>query len=309
MKKQWKYRACCAAAALLLAGVQPMAALADVGNEAAQGAWETDGGAGESAGEAVGQDAALAAWEAQLDSYFDGAVLVGDSVMLGFRNYAMRKSDTWLGRLQFLAAGSFSAYNALQPVTEKSVHPVYQGQKRLVWESLQMMGAKKVFLFFGLNDVNIGTLEQACARYKQVADNIKETCPEAEIHLISMTYTLAGKGKGNLQNDKIRQYNAMLSQMALENGWGFVELADRLADANGDLAAVYCSDHYVHQTNAAYDVWCGVLREYAGKQLTGTCAYPVGEAALAGMDGQDGQGGEDGQDGGKPSGPAGEIAD
>ena len=115
------------------------------------------------------------------------------------------------------------------------------------------------------------------APYAQVIANIKGTCPDAEIHLMSMTYTLRGKGKGNLTNPNIRRFNEMLKQMARDNGWGFVDIANPLADANGDLLPAYCSDHYVHQTNAAYDVWSVVLRDYARSQLDETSEFFVGE--------------------------------
>lgn len=140
-----------------------------------------------------------------------------------------------------------------------------------------MIQPKRVFLFFGLNDMNMGTLEDTCALYAQVIANIKGTCPDAEIHLMSMTYTLRGKGKGNLTNPNIRRFNEMLKQMARDNGWGFVDIANPLADANGDLLPAYCSDHYVHQTNAAYDVWSVVLRDYARSQLDETSEFFVGE--------------------------------
>ena len=210
------------------------------------------------------------ATEEEIDAFFDGTVLVGDSVMLGFRNYAMRHQDTYLGRIQFLAAGSLSVHNALWPISSKSVHPVYQGQKRLLWDSISLMQARRVFLFFGLNDMNMNTLEGTCQKYKELVDNIKAADPGVEIHLISMTYTLAGKGKGRLTNPNIRQFNELLKQMALQEGWGFMDLASHLSDANGDLPAVYCSDNYVHQTTAAYDVWFTVLRQYAREQLEGT---------------------------------------
>lgn len=32
---------------------------------------------------------------------------------------------------------------------------------------------------------------------------------------------------------------------------------------DGGLKEEYCSDNYVHQTNAAYEVWTKVLRAYA----------------------------------------------
>lgn len=216
--------------------------------------------------------------EEDIDAYFDNTVFIGDSVMVGFRNYAMRRANTYLGRIQFLASGSFSVHNALWPVTNpKSVHPIYQGQKRAVWESVSMMQPKRVFMFFGLNDMNMGPIESTCECYNQVIANIKAGCPDAEIHLISMTYTLRGKGKGNLTNPNIRVFNELLKQMARDNGWGFVDLATALADANGDLVPAYCSDNYVHQTNAAYDVWSVVLRDYARSQLDESSEFFVGE--------------------------------
>ncbi len=126
-----------------------------------------------------------------------------------------------------------------------------------------------------LNDLDAGGVDGSCEKYQELIAKIHEALPDAEIHLMSMTYTLAGKGKGRLNNDNIRLFNEKLRGMASENGWGYVELAAPLSDANGDLAPQFCSDFYVHQTEAAYDVWTGVLREYAKSQLNGTSAYPV----------------------------------
>lgn len=218
--------------------------------------------------------------EEEIDTYFADSVFVGDSIMLGFRNYCMKQKDSFLNDIQFLAAGSFSVSNSLWDVTEKSVHPIYQGKKRHVWESISMMGPKRVFLFFGMNDLNISGLEGTCEKYQQLISNIKEKSPDVEIHIISMTYTLKGAGKGKLKNDIIRDFNILLQDMAKENGWGFMDMATPLADENGDLAAKYCSDGYVHQSRAAYDVWSTVIRDYARAQLDGTTEFPLGLPAL-----------------------------
>ena len=297
MDKVWRYRLFSWLSALLIAGTSPASVFAAPAGDVtvihrdgtAQDGPGTGGdGASQTAG-AQEQTLPVAATEEEIDAFFDGSVFVGDSVMMGFRNYAVGRRNTYLGRMQFLASGSFSVHNALWPVGGKSVHPIFQGQQRPVWESLGMLQAKKVFLFFGLNDMNMGTLQDTCACYAQVIANIKANCPDAQIHVISMTYTLRGKGKGNLQNDNIRMFNELLKQMALENGWGFMDLATPLSDANGDLAPAYCSDNYVHQTTAAYDVWSLVLREYARSQIEGTCAYPadgVGKTAQQTNEGQ-----------------------
>lgn len=82
-----------------------------------------------------------------------------------------------------------------------------------------------------------------------------------------MTYVLKGKETGKLQNDIIREFNGMLETMAEKNGWGYVNVAEALADGNGDLAEEYCSDGFAHQNPEAYDVWVSVLRKYADEHL------------------------------------------
>ena len=46
-----------------------------------------------------------------------------------------------------------------------------------------------------------------------------------------------------------------------------MDIADALADENGDLAEGYCSDDFAHQRPEAYDIWLSVLRDYAKEQL------------------------------------------
>ena len=212
-------------------------------------------------GEAVEENAE------EIDAYFDDSVFVGDSIMLGFRNYAMKRQDTFLSRMGFLAAGSYSANNALWDVDDKSVHPVYQGEQRQVWESISLMGSKKVFLMLGMNDLNITGVEGSCEKYEELIGKIKEKNPDVEIIIMSMTYVLKGKETGKLQNDTIREYNEMLKAMSEKNGWGYVDVAEALADENGDLAEEYCSDEFAHQNPEAYDVWVSVLRKYADEHL------------------------------------------
>lgn len=214
--------------------------------------------------------------EEEIDAYFADSVFVGDSIMLGFRNYCMKQKDSFLNDIQFLAAGSFSVTNSLWDVNDKSVHPVYQGKKRQIWESISMMDVKRVFLFFGMNDLNVSGLEGTCEKYQQLISNIKEKSPDVEIHIISMTYTLKGAGKGKLKNNIIREFNVLLQNMTKENGWGYIDMATPLADENGDLAEKYCSDGYVHQSRAAYDVWTTQIRDYARAQLNGTTEFPIG---------------------------------
>ncbi len=202
----------------------------------------------------------------QIYQFYDGSVFAGDSVLLGFRNFSARSDDPLSSRLQFLAAGSLSLHNAFWPVSEKSVHPLYQGEQHQIWESLQLMNAQKVFLFFGINDVSYG-VEESVPLYQQLVDKIKEYCPNIDVTIISATYTLKDMGKGQLNNSNIAAFNAATADLAAQNGWGYIDLASVLSDGAGNLAPQYCSDGFLHESNAAYKVWNQMLIHYAAGRL------------------------------------------
>lgn len=203
--------------------------------------------------------------EEELAAYYGESVFIGDSIMLGFRNYSARQKS-YVHDIQFLAAGSYSAFNALKPVTDDSVHPVYKGKKYQVWNAVPLTGGKRAFLLLGMNDISILGLEGARDQYRELIEKILETSPDIEIHIISVTYTLPDQGKGKLNNKNIAQYNTLLQEMAEENDWGYIDLCTPLSDGKGNLAEKYCSDGYVHLTNAAYTLWESELAAYAGAQ-------------------------------------------
>lgn len=143
--------------------------------------------------------ALLAVWRARarevqkIEAYLQNCIMVGDSVTVGYQNYCAKSSQPPLQSLRFLAATSFSAHNALWPVSEKSVHPLYRGEQRPVWESISLMGAKDLFLVLGLNDLNMG--DDTCQCYQELADNILAWSPGIRIHVVSVTYAAKGVEK------------------------------------------------------------------------------------------------------------------
>lgn len=200
----------------------------------------------------------------ELAVYFEESAFIGDSVMIGLRNYSMnQEGDSCLSGAQFLAAVGYSSYNALQPVTGKHIHPLYKGKKCQVWDAVSDMGAKRVFISLGTNDIIMLGSEGAIERYRQVVDKILESCPGVEINCISVTYAAEGKEKGKLNNQSIAEYNGLLLQMAAENGWGYLDMATPLSDGRGNLANEICSDGFVHLKNPAYAVWEEELIRYA----------------------------------------------
>lgn len=206
--------------------------------------------------------------EEELAQYYADSVFIGDSIMLGFRNYSA-KQKTFVHGIQFLAAGSYSAFNALKPVQGDNVHPTYKGKKYQVWNAVPLIGSKRAFILLGMNDIDILGLEGARDTYKELIDKIVEASPDIEINIISVTYTLRDKGIGKLNNGNIDKYNEMLQEMAGENGWGYIDLCTPVSDGNGNLAKDCCSDEFVHLTNTAYAIWEKELAEYANQHSGG----------------------------------------
>lgn len=213
-------------------------------------------------------------------SYFDDAAFVGDSISLKLSYY--QASTSALGKAQFFASGSLSAANALWDVSDKSVHPSYQGTKSRVEDCVAMSGAKKLFIMLGMNDIGIYGLEGSIENYKELLGLIIEKSPGIEVFVQSMTPMAASSTSksSKLNNDKIKEYNALLLEMCKENGWYFLDVASVMYDGAGYLKDSYCSDLSsmgMHFTNEGCDAWVNYLKTHA----INAEAFPVVEVPEA----------------------------
>lgn len=197
------------------------------------------------------------------DDFFKKSVFIGDSVMMGFRNYIMGQPQGFLGSPEFLVSGSFSVRMALNTISKDTIHPVYQGEQHYIWDSIKMMGAEKVFLFFGLNDIDMEGVDGTCENYLSVIEKIREANPTVKIYVISTTNMLTGSERGGLNNDNIRLLNTKMKEQCDAGVAEYIDITSFLIGEDGGLKPELCSDAYVHQTYASYEIWTKVLRNYA----------------------------------------------
>lgn len=197
-------------------------------------------------------------------NYFDDAVFVGDSVMLGFKYY----QDVYhnLGNPTFLATVSFALRYAVLPMNS-SFYPLYKGQKIPVEDALSLMNAKKVFISLGINDVAITGVAKAVQNYEIFMKRIREKNPDIEIYIISTTYIVKGGERGYLNNAALTSLNNEVKKKI--NDWNveYIDIISSLVDENGYLRPYYSIDYYVHQSNLAYDIWVGILKDFAKNKL------------------------------------------
>lgn len=202
-------------------------------------------------------------------SWFDDAVFVGDSISLKLTGYVtkMRQSQSdFLGKAQFLTAGSLGSGNALWEVSDESVHPLYQGTKMRLEDSIAACGAKKLYILLGMNDVGMYGVDGSVANMETLLKLILEKTPDLQIFVQSATPIHKGNEKKVLNNANLVLYNQGLREMCERNGWHYVDVASVLTDAEGYLPDSYCSDASgmgMHFTDAACQVWVDYLRQDA----------------------------------------------
>lgn len=210
--------------------------------------------------------------ESACESWFSDAVFIGDSITIGWKNYnnkMLENDPNFFGHTRFLCEGSYGVGHAFDPISENSMHPVFAGEQHYIWDSVALMGANKVFLLFGLNDISIYGVDGTSDRFDELTDNIQAARPGVQIFIISTMYMYKGSEREKLNNKNIYRLNQRLASMCNRKGYEFVNIASHLIDENGFVPDKYSSDHYVHQTYAAYAVWAEILRSLAGRHIKG----------------------------------------
>ena len=202
-------------------------------------------------------------------TFFDDTVFVGDSVSLKLNLYvsAQRKTDsTFMGTAQFLTPGSYGTGNELKELgSENSVHPSYNGTEMYLADAIEAMGAKKVFIMLGMNDIAVYGNDGAVKNMETVLAQIKEKNPDTAIYVQSMTPIVGTAQTVSLTNENLDIYNAGLKAMCEQNGYTYLDVASVMKDDEGNLKREYCSDPDnmgVHFTDEGCKVWIDYLRTH-----------------------------------------------
>lgn len=195
------------------------------------------------------------------EEFFDNAAFIGDSVTLKLRNYNMQNGT--LGKATFLCIGSYSVNNAVT----NGLYLSYQGQDMTPQDALKKCGANKVFIMLGMNDIALfgeNSIDIAMQNWATMLANIRKECPTIAIYIQSGTPIYTAGQVGGLNNERMDAYNARLRTFAEENDCIYVDIATSMKDSTGGLAKAYCSDEYVHFTDAGCRVWISVLEKLVG---------------------------------------------
>lgn len=178
------------------------------------------------------------------DSYFDDAVFLGDSRMVGVCYYAGMSNAT------YYAKTSMTVYKMLDGAqsTDPSVASAREG--------LLLNQFKKVYIMVGINEIGTGDMEHFVEAYSAMIEEIKEMQPDAYIYIQGIMHVSERRSKKDkyINNTNINERNAALAQLADNERIFYIDVNPVYDDANGNLGADYTGDD-CHLYGKCYDAW------------------------------------------------------
>ena len=206
----------------------------------------------------------------EFDSYFDDAVIIGDSLTKGFSNYIRRlrkEGVNALGAADFMGTASMSVKNACRDLNGLKITFTYRGKAVSVTEGINAMGARKAFLLLGLNDISYRNWEDVKQNFNDLIEVIQQKCPETEL-IIQCVFPVPYKfcKERGVKIAHWNTFNDILRGICEAHGVEFYDFAYMFMDENGYMKPAY-SDGGFHLSAAGAEVWHRALRIYAAQRM------------------------------------------
>lgn len=177
-------------------------------------------------------------------TYFDDALIIGDSRTVGIYEYGD------MGNMTFYASEGLSIYDIW-----KEAIPVKGMGSNYLEPLLKAIDYKKIYIMLGINELGYDQ-KQTVEAYKATLDKIHEIRPDAIIYICSNLHvTAAQSAKNDIFNNKnIDLFNAEIQKFADQETFFYLDTNQKFNDASGNLGAEYTSDN-VHILAKYYAEW------------------------------------------------------
>ena len=192
------------------------------------------------------------------ESYFDDALFIGDSRIVGLRDYG-KLSD----HATFYASEGLNVFHLL---SAKIVEVPGQRKKISVEEALGQRQFGKIYLMVGINELDIGTVERFANTYRETVDRIKELQPDAIIYMQSiMLVTQKRAEKGDyVTNAGIQERNEAIQNLADGETVFYLDVNEAITDETGGMNPLYTTDG-VHLKAKYVPLWTEWLKTHVMK--------------------------------------------
>jgi hypothetical protein len=189
------------------------------------------------------------------DSYFDDALFVGDSRVVGLSEYC----EAIDSRATFYAKKSLTIYNIRDDAWIKTE----DGRKLTLWEALEGQQFSKIYIMVGINEIGTGDENRFAAAYKEVLDALTASQPNAIIFINSIMHVNGEKNENDelYNNTNINIRNDAIIPLANQNTIFYLNVNEAVDDEEGNLNSEWTSDG-VHLKAAYYEYWHQYLLEH-----------------------------------------------
>lgn len=189
--------------------------------------------------------------------YFDDALFIGDSRVVGVQLYA-----GW-DNMTYYAEKGMTVYNMFdRKVTGED------GEKISVRDALQQRSFGKIYLEIGINEMGTGTVDSFMEAYEEAVACLRGYQPDALIFLCGIMCIRQDRSESDpvFNNRGIRERNRRIAQLADGSSIFYLDINEEVADEAGDLNPEYTWDavHLLGKYDALWlEYFCrhGIVKE------------------------------------------------
>lgn len=192
--------------------------------------------------------------EAVEDTYFDGAVFLGDSRTEGLSLYSGLKTGYF-----YTAVGA-----TVESVFSKKNFETEGGEKVPLLDAVAEQDCDKIYIMLGINELGWSKVKTFHDQYAKLVDRVRTDHPEAKIVLQSIPPVSAKQEakKTYVNNARIAEYNGVIQALAEEKECYFLDVAACLTGGDGLLPKDLNFDG-IHLNPAGCKVWLNYLRTHS----------------------------------------------
>jgi hypothetical protein len=187
------------------------------------------------------------------DDYFDDALFIGDSRMMGLMLYSGLTTATFYTE---------KGINVLNLLT-KDIVPLTGGGHMTIPEALRGKNFAKIYIKLGLNELGWPSARHFAEEYGKVIDKIRSQQPEAVYYVLSILPVSKDKSTKDkiFTNERIGMFNEEIKRMTWEKGVYYLDAAAGMAGDDGALPADASRDG-IHLNKDYCVSWLDYLRSH-----------------------------------------------
>ncbi len=176
------------------------------------------------------------------ESYFDDALFIGDSRVVGLRDYTDLSEHA-------------DFYCETSLTIQKMLKENFSG-KGTVEEALSENEYGKIYIMSGINELGVGTTENFMEQYTQVVDTIRAAQPQAKIFIQGIMRVTGKKNSSDaiFNNSNINARNNAIATLADNKQIFYIDVNEAVCDEEGNLNAEYTFDQ-LHLLGKYNDLW------------------------------------------------------